>query len=110
MIGFTIIDGDTTIIIKHHILKHSIVELPIEVVLDLPRPYSITSYCAMLCYIMFTTSSRSYSIFPDQPLRGQPMREGELWFLSTEAARYHLSLSIYIHIYVCMYVYIYIYI
>lgn len=39
----------------------------------------------------------SYSIFPDQQLRGQPMREGELWFLSTEDKIDPVNFALYIN-------------
>lgn len=39
----------------------------------------------------------SYSMYPDQPLRGQPMREGELWFLSTEDKVDPVTFSLYIN-------------
>jgi len=39
----------------------------------------------------------SYSIYPDQQLRGQPMREGELWFLSTEDKVDPVNFSLYIN-------------
>mmetsp|Transcript_21535 Transcript_21535/g.73822 ORF Transcript_21535/g.73822 Transcript_21535/m.73822 type:complete len:500 (-) Transcript_21535:109-1608(-) len=43
------------------------------------------------------TGRLSYSIYPDQQLRGQPMREGELWFLSTEDKVDPVNFSLYIN-------------
>jgi len=43
------------------------------------------------------TGRLSYSIYPDQQLRGQPMREGELWFLSTEDKVDPVNFALYIN-------------
>ena len=51
------------------------------------HPCSMEVYVAGQCQESFAPCKgrRAFSMSPDQPLRGAPIREGQLWHLSTEA-------------------------